>query len=254
MSDSPPTSDATPASTPLHVNVSNRQTGEVISVVPLSASGLTVGSAPGNRIQLEGAAIARHHLLIRRQETQVSVRVLVSKHETAMDSTRLPPNRIYPWNFAQTIQIGDYILRLSQTPEATASRPQTPIKQPTPAPATQGADDPIAIELAPADEKLHIQPGKPVDVTIRLRNRTPVDQKVNLFLTGLDPEDYTFKPVNGNAETKDDTSEPFIVDIAAGSSSECCLHVRVPRKPERVAGQRTIALEARSPETQGRVG
>lgn len=186
---------------------------------PLSRAGLTIGSAPGNAIELAGDAIARYHLRIDWDGRQVVASALSARGAT-IGATPLPqpPTPGMVWDGTVPLVVGSYRLRLSR---ATPMAQQAPVATPA---------STLEIRLEGNAEYLELTPGKPETIRSRILNRSAVREAVQVSVEGLPPEWVQVTP----ATVQPGPSLPAIVIIT----------LDVPRESGSRAGSYPVTIRA----------
>ena len=106
------------------LTVLNQQNGESREV-PLGRSALSIGKSSDNDVILPLTGVSRRHCRIERHGSALVVRDAGSRNGTFLDGRRLDENVPMPFASGQVLQIGEYLLRLSESDR----NPQRPSAQ-----------------------------------------------------------------------------------------------------------------------------
>lgn len=202
----------------------------------LSRAGLTVGSAPGNAIVLSDDAIARYHVRLDWDGSQVLATTLSPRGATIGTTTLpQPPAPGVGWDGSSPLMVGPYRLRLSRA---------VPITQPAPtlAPAAN-----LEIRLDGNTEFLELTPGKPETIRARIINRGTARDSVQVSVDGLRPEWVSVNPATVQLNPSLPAVVAITVDVPRSSNSRAgSFPVTIRAKSERGAVERALRWQIAS--------
>jgi hypothetical protein len=197
--------------------------GETVRTVLLTDSTLTIGSAPGNGLVLDGEGIGRFHLRLTLSEGRVLVADLGGRGGTQLDGVALTPNAPRQWS-GGTLRLGPYRIRLSGmggVPNAPIGEEHTPSE--------------VEIQIEGGRETLELIPGQTALVVLLLSNRGEREERRRLSVEGI-PAQWLTLPQHELA-------------IPAGGQISVPTRVSVPRRPEARAGEYGVTFLAHLGET-----
>lgn len=222
--------------------------GQVLQVVEITRTTLTVGRQPDNDIALEAEEVSRQHARIAWDGNEVTVVDLESSNGSRLGPMPLQPNVAHIWPWREVLHIGPFWIRLEPPRSATTSLDDTLIQHRammsgvhTPAldrPAAQPDELPkeerSRISVTLNQPNLTLTPGQPAVVQVTLAN---LGRTVDHLTVGIDgvPEAWVKRP----AET---------VQLNPGVHATVALQVLVPRAPESRAGDYQVQVRALSRE------
>lgn len=210
--------------------------GNVRRSLLLSERGVTIGSAPGNLLVLEGSSVARSHVRIDWDGQSAAVQNLATRRSTTYEGTPLQANDLRVWQPGDVLQVGDYRLRLriggaasESEPGSSASQVTTPLSAITASAADMNGS--LDLRLDSGYDLLELTPDQMVAVKLTLNNR------------GSSPESVLIS-VDGPAAAWVRTP-PTPIQVRPMGSAPVMLPVTVPRKPENRAGEYEVVIRAR---------
>jgi phage tail-like protein len=87
-----------------------RLADNIVQVVPLNLSVITIGRAPDNTLSLADILISRRHAEIRVQDGKPVLIDVGSSNGTLVDGTRILPNQPYTLTSGTVVQVGSYTI------------------------------------------------------------------------------------------------------------------------------------------------
>jgi hypothetical protein len=209
--------------------------GNVQRSLALGERSVTIGSAPGNLLVLDGPSVARSHVRIDWDGQSAAVQNLATRRPTLYEGTPLQANDLRVWQPGELLQVGDYRLKLRMGgaaggPESSsASQVTTPLS----AIAANGAEanSLLDLRLDGGYDLLELTPDQMVAVKLTLTNR------------GTTPETAIIS-VEGPAAAWV-RLPPTPVQVRPMGSVPLMLPVTVLRKPENRAGEYEVVIRAR---------
>ncbi|MDX1664783.1 MAG: protein kinase [Candidatus Promineifilaceae bacterium] len=200
---------------------------------------VTLGRDSENDIVLPAEGVSRRHARLEAAGDGWELIDLGGVNGTRVDGERLPANRPTRVMPGERIRVGPYTLVLEQPEVAPAEQPQpaTPSPETVVEPASEAASEPASparppLELFLARDRIAVNPGERATFSVEIVNRSAVDDRVTLQVTGL-PEGWVAVP------------EDFIA-VPAGETRQVTLTVRPPRHTELPAGRQRFRLSVRS--------
>ncbi|MFC4639749.1 protein kinase domain-containing protein [Deinococcus hohokamensis] len=212
-----PTVDAQPGAAPRLLVYSERH--ELLREVPVTASSLTIGRAPGNSVMLEHQGVSRHHLNVEFTAGQPYVTELTATNGTLMDGLPLTPMTRLRWPYRTPLYLRPYWLMLIG-PEEQQARPRIVVK--------------------PAAARLTLVPGVPTELAVVLVNTGQTVDHFQLSLDGIPPE-WVQNPYEE-------------VQLNPGTQASASLTLLAPKRSESRAGEYPVTVLARSRENTSQFG
>lgn len=201
-----------------------------VKLFAIGAQGVSIGSAPGNAVRLEGAGISRFHVRCGWEQGQITIVVLSEEYAVTRDGQRLVPHMPSFWHPTQAVRLGAFELRLEQPFSPTLAQP-SPASEPGAAePAQPIRGGLIGVELEQGKERLLLRPGQHEVVRVTLKNAGAARAELRLGLNGL-PEGWVRLPAH---PTQVDPQVPVTIPLT----------ISVPDLAEAPAGDYSVTLSA----------
>jgi uncharacterized repeat protein (TIGR01451 family) len=182
---------------------------------------LSVGRELGNAIQLDDAAVAPSHVLIKHEESGVVLTVLSKLKPVRLGDQQLSIERRYVWRSGQVLRIGPFELRLLDERA-----------QPALGDGYGAAGDTLRVVLEPGKERLTLIPGKTVAVAVRVTNDTRVEDSVRITVDGL-PAAWA------------EVLTP-VLRLAPGAADTTIVQIQVPHLASALAREYPVRVRAQS--------
>lgn len=206
--------------------------GQPTSRVVLNRAVISLGRNADNDVVLPAEGVSRYHARLQATTDGWKVLDLGGVNGTHLAGQRLAAQQATPLLPDQPLRIGPYTLTLVPPPPSEPVPPaQTPTglrvvpvaEQPTQLPAV---DEALALYLA--QDRLPVEPGKPVHLRLEVVNRSDVADRVSVRVEGVPtgwlsvPGEFVTVPPNGSA--------PMHIEV------------KVPRQPDTPAGRQRFYL------------
>lgn len=214
---------------------------------PLTKQRYTAGRGPDNDLFLPSGGVSRHHARLEYTASGWAIRPLDGINGTFLNGKQLRPNQLMLWQAGEAVKMGPYELVLEGSAHSASSvqaEIPTPIPtniEPTPTtpPTTQREPIQPATQLPRNTsehfgfyvdrERLEVMPGRSAELVFEVLNRTHLDDRVRLHLSGI-------------ADEWLDAPSGFIT-VPAGERAEIRVRVTPPRNATTPLGRQRYRAE-----------
>ncbi len=214
--------------------------GHSTSNVPLTRAVITLGRHADNDIVLPAEGVSRHHARLQATALGWELLDLGGINGTFLNERRLRADDPTPLMPGSRMRLGPYELLLKgpevtltglqPTPYTVVGGTTAPLEQSgtiNPVAATPIADvPPLALFLA--NDKLSVEPGQTVEMTVEVVNQSQINDRVSLRVQGLSPS-WVMSPTEFTA-------------VPAGETVQLTVSIRPPKHRSTPTGRQRFRL------------
>jgi Tol biopolymer transport system component len=216
-----------------------------VRTVPMQPDGLAIGRDPDNDIVLDHAKVSRHHARIQYDGVAYWASDLNSKNGTFVANQRLIAGEPVQWTPDQALQIGDFWLRLKQSPSERLSTTGS-LAGETVADQTVADEHPLRsassaerVGLFLETVQLSATPGASVTARLVVINTGPSVDQFRLSTSGI-PNHWIPNP-------------PPVLRLLPGAQQEVEVAIHPPLSPQTRPGRYPLTFRAAAQAAPGRL-